>query len=79
MGLAHRDADSADFRVLKQIATACNSLQHFSPSTSSCNSLQPIATTTGTKHPSQTPENPVVEHKGIVRRELGFGDLLRGC
>jgi hypothetical protein len=49
MGRAHRDAESADFRILQQIATACNSLQHFSPSTYAGNSLQQIATTTGIK------------------------------
>jgi len=67
-GRADQDAESTDFRVLQQIATACNSLQHFSPTTSACNSLQQIATTTGSKHPSQTAETPVVEHKVGMRR-----------
>jgi hypothetical protein len=53
---------------LQQIATVCNSLQHFSLSASACNSLQQIATITGSKYPSQTTKNPVVEHKGGMRR-----------
>jgi hypothetical protein len=61
---------------LQQIATVCNS---FSREPDFCNSLQQIVTTAGSKDPSQTVKNPVVEHKGIVRREVGFGDLLRGC
>jgi hypothetical protein len=56
-----------------------NTLQQFWRSDRGSNGLQQIATTTGSEDPSQTAKHLVVEHKGIVRREVGFMDLLCGC
>ena len=60
--------NSQIFGYCNRLKQFVNRSQQFRRSTSICNSLQHIATTTGSEDGPQTAKDPVVEHKGAMRR-----------
>jgi hypothetical protein len=73
--LAHRVINktlASNHGMLRQNATVCGAATIGDSSRHSAKELaaQPRAI---------WQQRRVVEHKGIVRREVGFGDLFRGC
>jgi hypothetical protein len=64
---------------LRRYSTIIHIIRQFIETSTKFNAFRQLTAALTVRGSLLRPKTLVVEHKGIVRREVGFGDLLRGC